>query len=221
MAEPHAREDIPITPVEPSPAPPHPAEIVIPKAAILHQSVVFGPPIVVILLMLTVAVLYLLEQPPIRYLNSPFPTDTTVVSGGRINPQVFHCDDASRAIFTITARRLVPVQPGGAAVQMEPGSIYFLPPASSSSPDRGCIMTISDETVPANVPPGVYVMESYSRVSGRWRDFIVHGSSQPFEVIAAPITGSQGPQGEIGPQGETGPEGPRGQPGEPGQDSGT
>lgn len=190
------------------------------KAVVARQSVVWGPPLVAMLIMVVVAVLYLGEQPPILYLDTPFPTSNPVRQGGRINPHVFHCDDVSLPIFTITARRLVLSDPSGPSYQLEQGSIYYLPPVPSTDKDRGCAETITDEVVPETVPPGSYVLETYTRASGRWRDHIILGLSQPFDVLPSiPSQGPAGPKGETGetgasgPQGETGPIGPQGETG--------
>lgn len=186
--------------------PPRNRQVTIDTTYLIRNLIAFGIPLGLLLLTAWSIVIWARDKPSLRYLNSPFPTRTTVVQGTPVEPNIYRCYDSADT-FTITIRRLVNLDTGK-AINLA---------LSGSSGAVGCSEESDDVMVPLSAPPGSYVVEFSSRSAGVRRDFTVDARTQPFTVTLyeppAPIVITV-----EGPPGPPGPEGPQGEPGESGGD---
>ncbi len=123
------------------------------------------------------AYITLIEQPPLRYLNLPFPVVSRVIyPGDPIIVQVStHSDDDEDASYT-SSRWLVNVNTGEKIFL--PAGVTSVPPGDSPS------MVRSNTVFPKDGPPGTYYEAGIAAVDGRFaRNFKVAWRTQEFTVV--------------------------------------
>lgn len=112
-----------------------------------------------------------LEQPPIRFLNSPFP----VVEGPNGNLVIFvsRCNDTDRIITTQVPRRLVNVDTGKVMTIEPTGGII----------EPGCPTEVTGNiVVPSGTEAGTYYIEQFITFDGRFRSFTIRTRTGNFRV---------------------------------------
>lgn len=116
---------------------------------------------------------YLVEKPPIRYLNSPFPTIDPVPADQPISTTVERCNDTPGQLVTTVPRQLV---------NDDTGRIMSLVPGGGLVP-TGCTTITGGIGLPQGVVPGRYHVEQMVLVEGRWRTFQIPVRTQTFTVV--------------------------------------
>lgn len=113
------------------------------------------------------------EQPPIRWTNQPFPTNDPIPVGGALSTYVERCNSTGRTLMTTVARRLVEDATGHITI--------LLPTAGIVEP--GCTSQTGGGDLPRNVAPGVYHVEYLIQVDGTFKTFYISARSQSFTVV--------------------------------------
>lgn len=140
------------------------------------------PAMLVFDLLFAFALIYLLrpvvgaqfEQPPLQYLNVPFPTESPVHAGDPIPLTVERCNNSSEPLYLESARTLRNVDTGRA---------YSLD-SGAGVVDPGCSTAyVASSTVPLQAVPGRYVLSAVVRMRGTWKSFDVNYRSAEFEVV--------------------------------------
>jgi hypothetical protein len=116
---------------------------------------------------------YMAEIPPLRFLNSPFPTNDPVGQDEALSTIVERCNDAGQVLTTTVARRLV---------NDDSGQLITLPPGGGIV-DPGCTTVTGGIGLPQNVPPGRYHVEQIVSVEGRWKTHQIPLRTQSFTVV--------------------------------------
>lgn len=117
-----------------------------------------------------------LEPPWLTLKNQPYPVATAHV-GGPILITLERCnsDDEERE-YSVT-RRLI-------RLDLEQPDIVL--PAGISPAPAGCTKEISRRnSVPADTPPGRYLLRGTDTVRGTWRVVRIRWRSQPFDILPA------------------------------------
>ena len=123
-------------------------------------------------LVLTTFFLYL-EEPPLVYLNTPFPTVATIKPGERLPFKVNYCNNSSHTIIYTLTRTLMDVVTGAPTVLAS--VVVHLAP--------GCQLVTSLATaIPADLPEGKYKVLGLTILEGTLRTFNIPWETTIFEV---------------------------------------
>lgn len=133
--------------------------------------------LVLLIVVFTPSIGYLTEQPPIRWTNSPFPTQDPVTPDQPLKTYVSRCNDWDRPIGTTVVRRLVNAKTGVTTTLVLAGGIV----------DPGCSDVTGGIGLPQSVAPGRYYIEQLVHVSGRWREFDIPLRTQTFTVVPSAV----------------------------------
>jgi hypothetical protein len=116
---------------------------------------------------------YLYEPVPIRWLNSPFPTNDPVRPDEALSTVVERCNDSGQVLTAAVARRLVN-EDSGQTLSLTPGANII---------DPGCTTITGGIGLPQGVPPGRYHVEQIVSVEGHWHTFQIPLRTQTFTVL--------------------------------------
>lgn len=117
----------------------------------------------------------LLEKPPLRYSNLPFPVMLSPVKDGEVAKiRVSRCNDDDHTRLYLVARSLIHI-PSGDSIVM---------PATTVSIEPGCRTVVSSvNVVPVGTPAGKYFIKGVGEVNGLVRTHTVSWSSEAFDVV--------------------------------------
>ena len=121
------------------------------------------------------------EKPDLRYMNLPFPVLKSPVYPGDLLPfRVSRCSDAKERRAVTSSRYLDNLDDDKEVLAIEMIAV-FIPP--------GCVTQIVNiHRVPESATPGNYRLIGATAVPGMIRDFQIKWYSEPFKVIAKPVT---------------------------------
>ena len=136
-----------------------------------------------ILSMTAISMGYILfiESPSLRYMNLPVPVLKNPVYPGDVLPfTVSRCSDAKERRAITSSRYLDNLDDDKEVLAIEMIAV-FIPP--------GCVtQTVNIHRVPESTAPGNYRLMGATPVPGLIRDFQVVWYTEPFKVVAKPVT---------------------------------
>ena len=122
-----------------------------------------------------------IEAPSLRYTNLPFPVLKSPVYPGDLLPfRVSRCSDFHSRRAVTSSRYLDNLNDDKEVLAIEMIAV-FIPP--------GCVTQIVNiHRVPESAVPGNYRLIGATAVPGMLRDFHVEWYSEPFQVVAKPVS---------------------------------
>lgn len=115
-----------------------------------------------------------MEQPYLRYLNSPFPAAGPARAGEAVQLVVERCNDSGRNRGYMVAHQLQ---------NLDTGMVTILPDAMIMI-EPGCATAISRlNLIPSGTAPGRYRVTGRATVHGFFAQHEVSWASQPFQVL--------------------------------------
>ena len=136
-----------------------------------------------ILSVATVSISYVLfvEKPALSYMNLPFPVLKNPVYPGDVLPlRIARCSDATGR-RVITSTRYLDNLGDDQEVSVLDVIAAIIPP--------GCVtQVVNIHRVPESTEPGDYRLIGATAVPGLIRDFHIDWYSEPFRVVAKPVT---------------------------------